>query len=220
LLYALLGLGYLGAGYCLRRGKFSEFAGVTEKLGLLAFLIFMYPLTWKGFFGWDNFEIRQWVFPVLGLLAVLPLAAGIRNLRVLTGQWRWTWFAAASGMVLFMASVWFGCWQLDDTGGSRHYFWGESWSYLAGTLALFVFCLLQVQIGLQERSPFLINLGVTFIALDIFAAYCDLFGSMARTGVMFLISGVFLMVFGVYLEKKRRKLMKQMNAQPAKGVQP
>ena len=32
LLYALLGLVYLGAGYCLRRGTFSGFAEVTEKL--------------------------------------------------------------------------------------------------------------------------------------------------------------------------------------------
>jgi uncharacterized membrane protein len=213
LLYALLGLVYLGAGYCLRRGVFSEFSGVTEKLGLVAFLIFVYPLTWKDFFGWDNPEIRQWFFPALGLFALLPLAAGIRNLRALTSQWRWTWFAALLGMMAFMATVWFGCWQLDHSGSSRYFYWGESWCYLIGTLALFVFCLLQIQVGIQERSPFLVNLGVTFIALDILAAYCDLFGSMARTGVMFLISGIFLIVFGVYLEKKRRALMKQIKSQ-------
>jgi uncharacterized membrane protein len=214
LLYALLGLVYLGAGYCLRRTPFSEFAEVTEKLGLLTFLIFVYPLTWKNFFGgWENTEIRQWFFPALAAIALLLLAAGLRNLRALTRQWRWTWFAALLGMAVFMATVWFGCWQLDYAGGSRYFLWGESWSYLVGSLALFVFCLMQIQIGIQERSPFLVNLGVTFIALDIIAAYCDLFGSMARTGVMFLISGIFLIVFGVYLEKKRRALMKQINSQ-------
>jgi hypothetical membrane protein len=87
------------------------------------------------------------------------------------------------------------------------------------TIALFVFCLLQIQVGLQERSPFLVNLGVIFIALDIIAAYFSLFGSMARTGVMFLISGIFLIVFGVYLEKKRRKLMKQIKS-PITGAIP
>ena len=122
-------------------------------------------------------------------------------------------------MMVFMATVWFGCWQLDHAGESRHFFRGESWSYLAGSLALFIFCLLQIQIGIQERSRFLVNLGVTFIALDIFAAYCDLFGSMARTGVMFLISGIFLIVFGVYLEKKRRTLMKQIKSQTVE-IQP
>jgi uncharacterized membrane protein len=212
LLYALLGLVYLGAGYCLRRTPFSEFAGVTEKLGLLAFLIFFYPLTWKPFFGWENSEIRRWFFPALAALALLLLAAGLRNLRALTRQWRWTWFAALLGMAVFMATVWFGLWQTGHSGG-RYGYWEESWNYLAGTLALFIFCLLQIQVGLQERSPFLVNLGVTFIAFDIIAAYCDLFGSMARTGVMFLISGIFLIVFGVYLEKKRRILMKQIKSQ-------
>jgi hypothetical protein len=185
---------------------------------LLAFLIFVYPLTWKEFFGWENPEIRQWFFPALGLFTLLLLAVGIRNLRALTAQWRWTWFAALLGMTVFMATVWFGCWQLDHAGESRRFFWGESWSYLVGSLALFVFCLLQIQAGIQERSQFLVNLGVTFIALDILAAYCDLFGSMARTGVMFLISGIFLIVFGVYLEKKRRTLMKQIKSQTAEMI--
>ncbi len=213
LLYALLGLVYLGAGYCLRGTKFSEFAGVTEKLGLPAFLIFVYPLAWKEFFGWENPEIRQWFFPALGAFALLLLAAGIKNLHELTRQWRWTWFAALLGMAIFMATVWFGCWEINNPASLRHFYRGESWSYLGGAIALFVFCLLQIQVGLQDRSPFMVNLGVVFIALDILAAYCDLFGSMARTGVMFLISGIFLIVFGVYLEKKRRAFMKQIKSQ-------
>src|SRR5208282_2587762 len=126
-----------------------------EKLGLLAFLIFVYPLTWKDFYaGWENHEIQKWIFPALGALALLLPATGLKNLTALTRQWRWTWFAALLGMTLFMATVWFGCWQLGNVS-SPCFYWGESWSYLAGTLALFVFCLLQIQIGLQERSPFL-----------------------------------------------------------------
>ncbi len=213
LLFSLLGLVYLGAGWLLRRGAFAEFAGVTEKFGLSAFLVFFYPLTWKDFSGnWENTGIRNWVFPVLGLVALLPLAVGIKNLLALNRQWRGTWFTALLGMMIFMATVWFGLWQLEPSAGSNYSYWSGSWSYLVGTLALFVFCLLQIQVALQERAPFLVNIGVTFIALDILAAYFDLFGSMARTGVMFLISGVFLIVFGVYLEKKRRKLMKQIKS--------
>lgn len=217
MVYALLGLIYLGAGYWLRCTTFSEFAGVTEALGLLAFLLFVYPLTWKDFYGsWENHEIPKWFFPALGALALLLPATGLKNLTALTRQWRWTWFAALFGMAVFMATVWFGCWQPGSVN-SPYFYWGESWSYLAGTLALFVFCLLQIQVGLQEHSPFLVNLGVVFIALDILAAYFDLFGSMARTGLMFLISGVFLIVFGVYLEKKRRGLMKQIKS-PTTGA--
>ena len=213
LLYSLLGLIYLGAGWLLRRGAFADFAPPTEKLGLLAFLVFFFPLTWKDAFDWRSGDINNWIFPALGLLAIIVLALGLKNLRSLTAQWRWTWFAALFGMMLFMATAWFGLWQTDFGGGPRYYYWGQSWTYLIATLALFVFCLLQIQVGLQERSEFLVNLGVVFIALDIIAAYFSLFGSMARTGVMFLLSGIFLIVFGVYLEKKRRKLMNQIKTQ-------
>ncbi len=213
LLYSLLGLIYLDAGWLLRRGAFADFAPPTEKLGLLAFLVFFFPLTWKDAFGWRSGDINNWIFPVLGLLAIILSALGLKNLRALATQWRWTWFAALFAMMIFMATAWFGLWQNDFGGGPRYMYWAGSWTYLIATIALFVFCLLQIQVGLQERSPFLVNLGVVFIALDIIAAYCDLLGSMARTGLMFVVSGVFLILFGVYLEKKRRGLMKQIKSQ-------
>jgi uncharacterized membrane protein len=218
LLYSLLGLVYLGASWLLRRGAFADFAPPTEKLGLFAFLVFFFPLTWKDAFGWRSGEINGWIFPALSLVALVPLAVGIKNLRRLTAQWRWTWFGALFGMMFFMATVWFGLWRTDFDGGQRHLlYWAGSWTYLIAIIALFVFCLLQIQVGLQERSEFLVNLGVIFIALDIVAAYFSLFGSMARTGLMFLLSGISLIVFGVYLEKKRRKLMQQIKT-PTTGV--
>ena len=79
-------------------------------------------------------------------------------------------------------------------------------------VVLFLLCLLEIQVGVQRRSESLVNLGITFIALIIIATYVSLFGSMARTGLMFLVGGVFLIVFGIYLEKKRRALMQQMKS--------
>jgi uncharacterized membrane protein len=219
LLYALLGLIYLGAGYGLRRTKFFAFARVTEKLGLLAFLIFTYPLTWKDFFSWQNSEVRQWVFPALAVFALLLLAVGIKNLTALTRQWRGTWFAVLLGMVIFMATDWFGWWQTGHTNGGNNGYWEESWSYLVAPLAFFVFCLLQIQVGIQERSAFLVNAGLTFLALDIITTYFNLIDSMARTGTMFIVSGLFLILFGIYLEKKRRSLMRRIKTPVAQEVQ-
>lgn len=213
-LYAVLGLVYLGAGYCLRRTTFVEFAGPTEKLGLLALLICFYPQTWKDFYGgWHERELLSnvWVFASMGLIALALLAAGINKLATLTRQWRWTWGLALLGMAGLLAGIWFRLWQTD--AGDYAYFSGY---YLVAAVALFIFCLLQIQVGIQERSAFLVNTGVTFIALDIIAAYIGLLGSMARTGVMFLVSGLFLIVFGVYLEKKRRGLMLQVKSPGAR----
>lgn len=210
LLYALLGLIFVGAAYCLRRTRFAEFASATEKFGLLGFQIFAYPMTW-GMFGGHHYgeirEVGQWIMPAFCGAALLLIALGSRSLGNLTRQWRWTWglaLADAVGLVagaLYWAPIW-------DTAifSDRHNF-GYHW---IAAMGLFIFCILEIQTGIQERSPFMINAGVVFIALDIFATYFVLFGSMARTGLMFLISGVFLIAFGIYLEKKRRSLMKHI----------
>ena len=209
LLYALLGLVYLGGGYCLRRTSFAEFASPTEKLGLLAFLAFAYPLTWGVLYREHGglATVSPWIFPALAALALLLLAGGVPALTDLSRQWRWTWGLALAGGIgllvgeLFVAPHWaVGYDQQNDA-----YHW-------VCAVGLFVFCLLQIQVGVQRRSEFMVNLGVAFIALLIIATYVNLVGSMARTGLMFLAGGVFLIVFGIYLEKKRRSLMRQMKA--------
>lgn len=206
LAYSLLGAVYVGFGYVLRRGAFASFAKITERIGLLAFLMFAYPLTWQGFL--NNFHHAAtgsyWILPALAAVAVALIALGARNLD-LDRQWRWTWgvaLAIAAGLMVMAFYM-----PHEGNWGWHHEFTPVN---AAAAVTMFVFCLLQIQVGLQERSPFLVNLGILFIALDIIAAYIGLFGTMARTGLMFVVSGVFLIVFGVYLEKKRRKLMKQI----------
>lgn len=209
LLYTALGLVYLGAGYCLRRTRFAEFAGPTEKLGLVAVQAFAFPLSW-GVFYRDNPNQGQssaWILPALSVLALLLLAGGVPALANLSRQWRWTWGLALAGVAgLLAGELYFAPhWPVMFSAGPR-----EGGYHWLCSLALFVFCLLQIQAGVHERSRFMVNLGVTFVALHIFSVYVNLFGSMARTGVMFLASGIFLIAFGIFLEKRRRALMQQI----------
>jgi len=208
LAYALLGLVYVGFGYVLRRGAFTSFAKVTERLGLVAFLVFTYPLTWQGFL--DDYAQAvagsYWILPSLAAVAVALVALGAKNLE-LNRQWRWTWLLTLAIAAGLLVGAFFAPHE-------RVWGWHQNLTPLNAfaAMALFVFCLLQIQVGLQERSAFLVNLGVGFVALVIIAAYIGLFGTMARTGLMFVVSGVFLIVFGVYLEKKRRAMMKQIKS--------
>jgi len=206
LAYSLLGLVCVGFGYVLRRGAFASFAKVTERLGLAAFLAFAYPVTCQGFLDDYNEAVTgsYWILCMLAVVAATLVALGAKSLE-LDRQWRWTWglaLAIAAGLLVaaFLAPH------------ERVWGWHQNFTPVNAfaALALFVFCLLQIQVGLQERSTFLVNLGVVFIALDMIAAYIGLFGTMARTGLMFVVSGVLLIVFGVYLEKKRRKFMQQI----------
>jgi hypothetical protein len=92
LLYALLGLAYLGGAYCLRRTSFAEFASPMENLGLLAFQVFAYPLTWGMLYRQHEglATVSLWIFPALAALAVLLMAVGVPALTGLSRQWRWT----------------------------------------------------------------------------------------------------------------------------------
>ena len=208
LAYALLGLNFIGAGYLLRRNSFADFAPVAEKIGALGLLFFAYPLTWAGFLSWshEDANLCRWLLPALAGLAAVSTATGVRNLPGLTRQWRFTWAGALAVAAGLLVAAFFA-------PREQHWYWTNSFNTVNATavLALFVFCLLQIQVGLQQRSRFLVNLGVAFIGLDIILAYFGLFGTMARTGLMFVVSGVFLILFGVYLEKKRRSLMRQIN---------
>lgn len=215
LAYSLLGLVYVGFGYVLRRGAFASFAKVTERLGLIAFLGFAYPLTWQGFL--DDYAQAltgsYWILPSLAAVAIALVALGAKHLEM-DRQWRWTWALSLAIAAALLVAAFFAPHE-------RVWGWHQNLTPLNAfaALALFVFCLLQVQVGLQERSAFLVNLGVVFVALVIIAAYIGLFGTMARTGLMFVVSGVFLIVFGVYLETKRRKFMQQIQS-PPEGLRP
>jgi uncharacterized membrane protein len=211
LAYSLLGAVYVGLGYVLRRGAFASFARITERLGLLGLLAFAYPLTWPGFLEDYHYLTTgsYWILPALAVAAIVLVALGAKNLE-LDRQWCWTWsltLAITAGLLVAALYAPHG-----RTWGWHNHFTPTN---AFASLAMFVFCLLQIQVGLQERSTYLVNLGVVFIALDIIAAYFGLFGTMARTGLMFVGSGVFLILFGVYLEKKRRGLMKQIKAAKA-----
>jgi len=211
LAYALLGLMFTGFGFVLRRGADKNFAVVAETIGLLAFVIFFYPLTWAGFWGWNHRpeELCPWLFPTLGALAVLLTALGCRNLAGLTRQWRTTFGLALAGAAALLVGAYYVP-QRND------WYWFGHMTPLntIAAIAFFIYCLLQVQVGVQARSRFLVNLGVLFIALDILATYIGLFGSMAFTGLMFVMSGLCLIVFAVFLERKWRSWMKQIKCQP------
>ena len=210
LIYALLGLVFTGFGFLLRRGANKDFSVVAETFGLLAFTLFSYPLTCAGFLSWgyQHEELNHWLPPALGALAVLLVALGCRNLTALPQQWRVTWGTTLAGAAALLVAANFVPQQ-----NEWHWFGRMTPLNTVAAVGFFIYCLLQVQVGVQQRSRFLVNLGVIFIALDIIATYIGLFGSMARTGLMFILSGVFLILFAVFLEKKRRALMKQIKSQ-------
>jgi uncharacterized membrane protein len=61
--------------------------------------------------------------------------------------------------------------------------------------------------GLSLGQPWLVNLGIGFIALNLLTRYFDIFGTMLNQGLMFLVSGIVVLGLGWFLERKRRALL-------------
>lgn len=212
-LYAMTGLLVAGWGTWLRAGRWSEFAGPAEKTGLLALAICCYPMCWELAHRLD--VMKSW--PAIGLMSVVTVLAlallglGLRNPKLeLDTQWRWAW-GLSLGTVAALLWVW-----LLFASGERSFYYHDASGVISGwvaRIALFLFAMMQIQAGLSMRSSFMVNLGLVLIGGVLLAAFVRLFGSMATTGWMFLITGVFLMALGVYLERKRRKLMARLNSQ-------
>ncbi len=205
LMYALLGMIFLGIGYILRGTTHEEFAGPTEKLGILGLIACVYPLTWKGFSDYSDGTHNAWMFPAMLGVALVVMAFGAARRKELDIQWRWTWASSLAGLAGLMALAYY------QTAPANSYLRHEhEWIQWLSTVALFVFLLIEIQVGVQLRSRFMVNIGTAAIAIVITTAYVNLFGSMAQTGLVFLVGGVFLIGLGIYLEKQRRALVRKM----------
>lgn len=77
-------------------------------------------------------------------------------------------------------------------------------------VTLVVLNVFMVRAGLAQGRPWLVNLAIGFIALNLFTRYFDIFGSMFDQGLMFLVSGAVVLGLGWYLERKRRALLGAM----------
>src|SRR5437867_4423497 len=162
-LYALLGLAFLGFGYSLHRTSFSDFSEITEIFGLLIFQLCSYPLTWRFFYegGAATEPAHTLTFALLALIAALLIAIGLRAATPsLTSQWRFTWAAALACTAALVSAVLF----IPRQELVDYRTVGLAYNWLIA-LALFVFCLLQVQVGLKLGSPAMVNMGIVFIAL-------------------------------------------------------
>ena len=219
LLYHFVGLVLLAWGHGLRGGQWKVFSAASEKTGLLAFFLAAYPFCW-GELGLNHLGSKPAMIATLGTLGVLALVLFAVSLRRedlgLTVQWRWTWVLSLVGVSLLIGITV----AVQEPGpANRSWFFGSdlpnAWFHAAVCVALFLVSLVMAHVGLAIRSAFAVNFAITVIAMVFLALYLTLVGSMATTGWMFLFSGVSLIGFGVFLERRRRALIARLRGPAA-----
>jgi uncharacterized membrane protein len=198
--YFFLGLALWFSGLGLRGTRWSEFAGLHEKWGVLLTFGSLY---WLGFVRhvWRHPQRTGVTLEATSWLAI-GIGVGLAGLALLAA-WRRSgpemksllpWVALA---LVPVAGV-LGVGPMGDGG------W--LWSALAW-LTLFALAIATVRIGLESGREGWVNLGILCIAANIITRYFDLFGSMLDGGIFFIVTGVLVTGLGIYLEKKRRALL-------------
>jgi uncharacterized membrane protein len=62
-------------------------------------------------------------------------------------------------------------------------------------------------LGFTRRYSVYINIGLLFFSLDVFARYFDFFWELLPRSLFFIFGGLLLLFGGIYLERKRRKIL-------------
>jgi uncharacterized membrane protein len=185
-------------------GGFAVFRGVMEKSGILLMFWAVY------FLGFLHevvpLEGEPWL-PLTYLIVALGTLALSRSRFPATG--RSTWFLPlALGLTMALAAA--SLFALHDPG----------FSVLSVSMYWFLsilFPLVFVFSGVEWQRAGWVNAGLAMFTLALFTRYFDLVWDMMGTGLLFLVSGVVILVGGFYLERLRRRLIasiKQTSASP------
>lgn len=209
ILWAVIGLFVYGGGLALQRSRTPEYACSTQIIGLMIFNFLSLPLIFKWFYHFYEWEVfsdtrAMGLFGGTLLVALLLCQWGLSGIRTLSPSRRkWWMYSLLIIGLLLVGSPWLSL--LLPVADSYNYSNSHYWVVMA--TALFVFALMQIHVGVELKQSAYVNLAVIMVAIILISVYITLFGSMARTGLVFVIGGVLMIVLGVFLEKKRRMII-------------
>jgi len=202
LFYPAIFVGLYAAGVGMERSPAKDFGSVTRRYGLVGLSFMLLPLLFGSHVSSRGGDLVWSLYALISATVAAGLFFALRGEAKLPLMWRGIWFGT---LVFWLVFVGMAC--LNDSPHTRLEAGRHDWVAWTASIALFAHCLVMVNLGLLLGSRFFINLGLSLLTLDVIIAYLRLFGTMALTGAMFIVSGVGLIVLGVFIEKRRRALM-------------
>lgn len=205
LFYPAIFIGLYAAGVRMERSPAQDFSSVTRRFGMVGLSCFLLPLLFGAHADGKLAPLVWSAYVPCAALVSVGLFLALRGETRLPLVWRSIWF----GMLVFWLGLAGVACGIDSSLGRWHS-GREDWLAWTASIALFAHCLVMVNLGLLLGSRFFINLGLALLTLDVIIAYLRLFGTMAVTGAMFIVSGLGLIVLGVFIEKRRRALIRKL----------
>ena len=196
------------------RERAPQYISLVRNVGLMGIFLFLFFLT-LDFFTIDDLSD---IFENFQFLPIdLFLFGGVLFL-ILVGLFSWLFFqrrdhtshvfSLLSVALLFGGSpLIFGFFPEVFSFFFMDIFWGENLFLLLGKILFLSLSLLTVNLGVKLQKNALIHFGLAFFSLEVMYIYFDFAQELMDTALFFLSFGAFLLLFGYFLEKKRKALI-------------
>ncbi|MCX7830762.1 MAG: DUF2157 domain-containing protein, partial [Acidobacteria bacterium] len=114
-------------------------------------------------------------------------------------------------LFLFIFAVWYLSTAQSESGKSRGDFF-----VIVTNIIYFLMIVGIIILGFKKKDKVYINIGLIFFVFDVFARYFDFFFKLLPRSIFFIAGGLMLIFGGIFLEKKRRKILKSFNVEEDK----
>jgi hypothetical protein len=198
-------------------GTSSRLQGIYLVFGLMLTMAVTFIFSFRGagaFFADYGRELSKFrdrpVTFFYGLLILCVAAAVYAYLKGGRGGMKEAWV-----VFTLMALAAFGVLQLNFPETHTEYSYGYGGSHpdkmliypIVNNVVLMAEVVGALALGYRERRTALINAALAFFVLLVFARYFDFFWELLPRSVFFMLGGVVLITGGIFLEKKRRRVI-------------
>lgn len=177
-------------------------------IGLLGIFLTMFILTFHTN-TWNNYSYAQLVWLIsmkflipFVILTLLVIMVSVYNYKLVKGNKVLEYQHVLT--LLFIAVI--------DICALNPYILSGNGFSIAFNLILFFAIIGLLLLGYKKGDTLLINVSLLFFVIDVISRYFDFFWKLMPRSVFFMIGGVLLLAGGTFLERSRRKLLKEARA--------
>ncbi len=204
-LYLMCGISLWSTGL-LHRGieRLKNIAAPYVVLGMYLTFLGCFILTFKVHFGHPGAYGLSAFFA--GITVLFTITVVLRLL--IHSEDKWSLQEAVVLLALFLLAMYYAlAVEVQPPDAEAMYMAPNRGITLVANLIFAALIMGTIVLGFMRRQTAYVNIGLLFFAVDVIARYFDFFWELLPRSVFFIAGGLMLLTGGIFLERKRRKVL-------------